>query len=134
MLDIKKIRDDLHNIESSLQNRGYKFNSVNFQELDSKRKSLQIDVESLQADRKKLSSEFGKLKASGENAAELKKIIDDNNDELESKNQQLQEILKKIQELMLDMPNIPDESVPIGKNEDDNILIKECGSIVEKKC
>ena len=129
MLDIKKIRDDLHNIENSLQNRDYKFNSVNFQELDSKRKSLQIDVESLQADRKKLSSEFGKLKASGENAAELKKIIDDNNDELESKNQQLQGIFKKIQELMLDMPNIPDESVPIGKNEDDNILIKECGSI-----
>ncbi len=93
MIDIKKLRDNFEDIESSLNSRGYKLDKTSFQSLDKKRKELQIDVESLQAERKSLSSNFGKLKASGEDTADLKKTIDEKNQELEVKDEELQSLL-----------------------------------------
>ena len=132
MIDIKKLRDNFEDIESSLNNRGYKLNKSSFQSLDKKRKELQIDVESLQADRKSLSSDFGKLKASGDDTTDLKTTIDEKNQELEIKDEELQSILNEINDLMLDIPNIPHESVPEGKNEEDNVVIKKYGDIKSK--
>ena len=132
MIDIKKLRDNFEDIESSLNSRGYKLNKTSFQSLDKKRKELQIDVESLQAERKSLSSNFGKLKASGEDTADLKKTIDEKNQELEVKDEELQSILNEINDLLLDIPNIPHESVPEGKNEEDNVVIEKYGDIKSK--
>ena len=132
MIDIKKLRDNFEDIESSLNSRGYKLNKTSFQSLDKKRKELQIDVESLQAERKSLSSNFGKLKASGEDTADLKKTIDEKNQELEVKDEELQSLLNEINDLLLDIPNIPDESVPEGKNEEDNVVIEKYGDIKSK--
>ena len=132
MIDIKKLRDNFEDIESSLNNRGYKLNKSSFQSLDKKRKELQIDVESLQAERKSLSSDFGKLKASGDDTTDLKTTIDEKNQELEIKDEELQSILNEINDLMLDIPNIPHESVPEGKNEEDNVVIKKYGDIKSK--
>ena len=132
MIDIKKLRDNFEDIESSLNSRGYKLNKSSFQSLDKKRKELQIDVESLQAERKSLSSDFGKLKASGDDTTDLKTTIDEKNQELEIKDEELQSILNEINELMLDIPNIPHESVPEGKNEEDNVVIEKYGDIKSK--
>jgi len=132
MIDIKKLRDNFEDIESSLNSRGYKLDKTSFQSLDKKRKELQIDVESLQAERKSLSSNFGKLKASGEDTADLKKTIDEKNQELEVKDEELQSLLNEINDLLLDIPNIPDESVPEGKNEEDNVVIEKYGDIKSK--
>ena len=129
MLDIKNLRDNFDDIKEMLSRRGYSIDKDKFQSLDEKRKLLQINVENLQADRKKLSSEYGKLKASGENVDKLKSIIDSTNNELDKKDKDLQELLQDINNLMLDIPNIPDRSVPNGKNENDNIVIKKYGSI-----
>jgi len=132
MIDIKKLRDNFEDIESSLNSRGYKLNKSSFQSLDKKRKELQIDVESLQAERKSLSSNFGKLKASGEDIADLKKTIDEKNQDLEVKDEELQILLNEINDLLLDIPNIPHESVPEGKNEKDNVVIEKYGDIKSK--
>ena len=132
MIDIKKLRDNFEDIESSLNSRGYKLNKSSFQSLDKKRKELQIDVESLQAERKSLSSNFGKLKASGEDTADLKKTIDEKNQDLEVKDEELQILLNEINDLLLDIPNIPHESVPEGKNEKDNVVIEKYGDIKSK--
>ena len=132
MIDIKKLRDNFEDIESSLNSRGYKLNKSSFQSLDKKRKELQIDVESLQAERKSLSSDFGKLKASGDDTTDLKTTIDEKNQELEIKDEELQSILNEINDLMLDIPNIPHESVPEGKNEEDNVIIEKYGDIKSK--
>lgn len=129
MLDIKNLRDNFDDIKEMLSRRGYSIDKDKFQSLDEKRKLLQINVENLQADRKKLSSEYGKLKASGENVDKLKSIIDSTNNELDKKDKDLQELLQDINNFMLDIPNIPDRSVPNGKNENDNIVIKKYGSI-----
>tara|TARA_B100000945_G_scaffold227226_1_gene183862 strand:+ start:736 stop:1983 length:1248 start_codon:yes stop_codon:yes gene_type:complete len=132
MIDIKKLRDNLEGIESSLSKRGYKLDKSSFKSLDKKRKELQIDVESLQAERKTLSSDFGKLKASGEDTSDLKSVIDKKNHDLETKDVELQNILDEVNNLLLDIPNVPDESVPEGKNEDDNVVIKKYGEIKSK--
>ena len=66
MIDIKKLRDNPELVKQALKKRGYDLDVSLFSELDSSRKTLQIDVENLQAERKKLSAEFGKLKSSGD--------------------------------------------------------------------
>lgn len=130
MLDIKKLRDNFDDVQTSLKKRGYKIDKSLFFSLEDSRKELQINVEKLQAERKKLSSEFGKLKASGEDTSDLKNTIDQLNVELESKDSDLQELLTKQNNLMLDMPNIPDTTVPEGTNEDDNKVLSEHGKII----
>ena len=130
MLDIKKLRDNFDDVQTSLKKRGYKIDKSLFFSLEDSRKELQINVEKLQAERKKLSSEFGKLKASGEDTSDLKNTIDQLNVDLESKDSDLQELLTKQNNLMLDMPNIPDTTVPDGTNEDDNKVLSEHGKII----
>jgi seryl-tRNA synthetase len=129
MIDIKKLRDSFEDVKSSLTTRGYSLNEKSFNALEDKRKFLQVEVEKLQSDRKKLSGEFGKLKSSGADTSDLKKTIDLTNAELETKNLELQEILNSLNALLLDIPNLPHESVPKGKSEKDNVVIKNYGSI-----
>ena len=129
MLDIKKLRDNFNDVQTSLKKRGYLIDKSLFISLEDKRKELQINVENLQAKKKKLSNEFGKLKAAGEDTSDLKKNIDQLNKDLESKDSDLQELLLKQNTLLLDMPNIPDPTVPEGDDEDDNKVISVHGDI-----
>ena len=130
MIDIKKLRDNLELVQQALKKRGYDLDVSLFSQLESSRKSLQIDVENLQAERKKLSAEFGKLKSSGKDTDNLKKVIDTKNDQLSSKDAELQKTINQIDSLMLDMPNIPDDSVPEGSDESENVVVKEFGEII----
>ena len=70
------------------------------------------------------------MKASGEDTSDLKNTIDQLNVDLESKDSDLQELLTKQNNLMLDMPNIPDSTVPEGTDEDDNKVLSEHGKII----
>jgi len=85
MIDIKNLRDNIDVISDSLNRRGYILDSKKFKSLDSERKSLQVSVETLQSSRKKLSEEFGKLKASGDDTVSLKQEIDKINSDLKKK-------------------------------------------------
>ncbi|MFL2710242.1 MAG: serine--tRNA ligase, partial [Gammaproteobacteria bacterium] len=132
MIDIKKIREDILETRGHLLKRGYVLDEKKFLSLDKARKNLQINVETLQAERKKLSSEFGKLKSTGNNTDALKKTIDNINNELDEKGNELQIILTQIDSFLLDIPNLPCESVPDGESEKDNIVVKKFGSIESK--
>ena len=129
MIDIKNLRDNIDVISDSLNRRGYTLDSKKFKSLDSERKSLQVSVETLQSSRKKLSEEFGKLKASGADTTSLKEEIDSINSDLKKENELLNTLLESINEFLLDIPNIPDESTPNGSNEKDNVLIRKVGDI-----
>lgn len=129
MIDIKKLRENFSNVQASLQKRGYDLNEESFKSIDEKRKTLQIEVETLQAERKKLSSEFGKLKATDKDTSKLKETIDLINTDLEQKDMSLQEVMFSLNNLLLDIPNIPDESVPEGISEEENKVISQHGSI-----
>ena len=129
MIDIKKLRENFSNVQASLQKRGYDLNEESFKSIDEKRKTLQVEVETLQAERKKLSSEFGKLKATDKDTSKLKETIDLINTDLEQKDMSLQEVMFSLNNLLLDIPNIPDESVPEGISEEENKVISQHGSI-----
>ena len=130
MINIKNLRDDINTVASQLSSRGYELDKNTFIELEAERKVLQVEVESLQSDRKNLSNEFGKLKSEGQNTDNLKDKIDKVNDALKSKDSLLQVILEKINIYLLDIPNIPHESTPVGKNEDDNIVVRRHGDVL----
>ena len=132
MLDLKNLRDNLNDIKKMLSSRGYKLDEDRFKLLDEERKVFQITVENLQADRKKLSSQYGKLKATGDDVDELKITIDEINTKLDENDKELQSILNDLNNLLLDIPNIPDQSVPNGKDENDNVVVKKYGSITSK--
>ena len=130
MINIKDLRDDIDTVASALATRGYELNKAIFIELEGERKVLQVEVESLQSDRKNLSNEFGKLKSEGKDTGELKNQIDEINNALKLKDSLLQAILEKMNIFLLDIPNIPHESTPVGKNEDDNVVVRKHGDIL----
>ena len=130
MIDIKNLRDSIDEVEQSLARRGYTLNKDKFIDLDGQRKSLQVEVETLQSERKNLSNDFGKLKSSGSDTDELKKKIDALNENLKTKNESLNAALESINNILLDIPNIPHESTPDGKNEKDNVVLRTVGEVV----
>ena len=130
MIDIKNLRDSIDEVEQSLARRGYTLNKDKFIDLDGQRKSLQVEVETLQSERKNLSNDFGKLKSSGSDTDELKKKIDALNENLKTKNESLNAALESINNILLDIPNIPHESTPDGKNEKDNIVLRTVGEVI----
>ena len=130
MIDIKNLRDNIDDTSVALLRRGYELDSEKFKSLDSERKALQVNVETLQSTRKKLSEEFGKLKASGSDTTSLKEKIDTINSDLKKENELLNSLLESINEFLLDIPNIPDESTPNGSNENDNVLVRKVGEII----
>ena len=127
MINIKNLRDEIDTVQSALASRGYKLDKDTFIKLEKERKILQVDVESLQSERKNLSNEFGKLKSQGEDTNKLKIKIDQINNDLKEKDSTLQAILEKINIFLLDIPNVPHDSTPIGLNEDDNVVVKKYG-------
>ena len=129
MIDVKLLRDTPNEVRDSLKSRGYDLNIEYFEELDEIRKVLQVEVEQLQSQRKNLSAEFGKAKASGQDVNDLKSQVDKVNSDLKVKDDKLQNLLADINNFLLDIPNIPRSDVPVGNDEDDNVVIKKVGDI-----
>ena len=95
MIDVKLLRDTPNEVRDSLKSRGYDLNIAYFEELDEIRKVLQVEVEQLQSQRKNLSAEFGKAKASGQDVNDLKSQVDKVNSDLKVKDDKLQNLLQK---------------------------------------
>ena len=127
MLDIKLLRESPQEVSDALSARGYSLDLFKFNELDAKRKTLQIDVEFLQSERKRLSTEFANLKKAGTSTDALKNDIDKINDGLKSGEDALKDFQIQIENFLLDIPNIPHANAPIGSNENDNVVIKKVG-------
>tara|TARA_A100001011_G_scaffold269533_1_gene278769 strand:- start:626 stop:1873 length:1248 start_codon:yes stop_codon:yes gene_type:complete len=130
MIDIKNLRENIEKTAKSLSRRGYVLDIKRFQTLDEERRTLQVNVENYQSSRKKLSEEFGKLKASGGDTSKLKIRIDEINLNLKKDNELLNSLLDSINEFMLDIPNVPDETTPDGSNENDNLFIRKVGDVI----
>ena len=130
MIDIKNLRENIEKTAKSLSRRGYVLDIKRFQTVDEERRTLQVNVENYQSSRKKLSEEFGKLKASGGDTSKLKIRIDEINLNLKKDNELLNSLLDSINEFMLDIPNVPDETTPDGSNENDNLFIRKVGDVI----
>ena len=129
MLDKKLLRENFNSVKEELSKRGFFIEQNVFESLDGKRKSLQVKVETLQSERNKLSSEFGKKKKTGESTDQLKIKVDEINSNLKIKEDELGQLTLKLNDFLMGIPNIPHESVPVGKDESENIVVKKYGEI-----
>lgn len=131
MLDIKQLRQDIETIAEKLVVKGYRLNISDFQSMESSRKSLQIETENLLAERKQASKAIGQLVREGLSPDEAKKqvqvTLDKIAETLSQKESELKAIQSKLDDLLFSIPNVPHESVPAGKDENDNVEVSVWG-------
>jgi len=132
MLDIKVVRKDPEAIETLLARRGFEFDVSAFIELDGRRKQADIDSQSLQAQRKNASKQIGQLVGQGVPVEEAKASVNETLGRIATQIDQAEGLAKEIQlqleELLLAIPNTPDEAVPVGATEDDNVEVMRWGT------
>jgi seryl-tRNA synthetase len=129
MININILRDQPEQVQLELKKRGYKLNVEIFEKLEQERKSVQVKAQELQEQRNEVSKKIGLEKSKGNNVDELMRQVNSTADILKSYEGQLEKIQNDLQILLLDIPNIPHSTVPEGKNESDNLVVKEFGSI-----
>lgn len=128
MLDPKCLRTDIETTAQRLASRGFKLDVAAFNEMEEKRKSLQIKTQDLQNERNVRSKSIGKAKAQGEDIAPLLAEVGKLGDELDAAKSELQVVLDEINSFTQGIPNLPDDSVPAGKDEEDNVEISRWGT------
>ncbi|MBB1321848.1 serine--tRNA ligase [Shewanella sp. SR43-8] len=128
MLDPKFLRNDLDVTAERLATRGFILEVDNLTKLEEKRKSLQVETEDLQASRNAISKSIGQAKARGEDTSSIMAQVGDLGVQLDAKKAELAELLQQINSIAMSVPNLPDESVPIGADENDNVEVRRWGT------
>ena len=130
MLDIKTIRENKEAVKTSLDRRGPETSrglEALLQKEEERRRSLS-EVEALKAAKKKISSEVGKLKQEGKDAAEKMAEVKTLNARIKDLDEKTRNLENQILEIMLGIPNLPDDSIPDGKDESANQFVRAWGS------
>ncbi|MCL1041179.1 serine--tRNA ligase [Shewanella marisflavi] len=127
MLDPKFLRTELEATAERLATRGFILDVDRLSKLEEKRKSLQVATEELQASRNAISKSIGQAKAKGEDVAPIMAKVGDLGAELSSKEAELKQLLEELNAIAMSVPNLPDESVPIGADEAENVEIRRWG-------
>ncbi|HHR1286086.1 TPA: serine--tRNA ligase [Legionella pneumophila] len=129
MLDNQLLRENPQYVATQLLKRGFQFDAVTFSQLEEKRKALQVSTQSLQNERNLRSKAIGEAKSRGENIGPMREEVNKLGAILEQQKTELDEVLKQIEVISLSLPNIPHESVPVGKDELDNQEIRKWGDV-----
>ena len=128
MLDIQALRNDLDGIVTRLKVRNFDFPATRFSELEAERKTIQTNTEALQAKRNAASKSIGFAKSKGEDVSVIMVEVAGLGDELKAGEVRLAEIQEQLKTIMLNVPNLPHESVPQGKSEADNVQVRKVGT------
>ncbi|MBC1896639.1 serine--tRNA ligase [Listeria booriae] len=130
MLDVKVLREDFEGVKKKLSHRGEDLGEFEkFGELDKRRRTLIIEVETLKSQRNEVSQEIAQLKREKQNAdakIEEMRVV---GDRIKTFDIELNEIDEKLRNILLAIPNIPHESTPIGETEDDNVEVRKWGEV-----
>jgi seryl-tRNA synthetase len=129
MLDSKLLRAELEETAAKLARRGFNLDVDTIRQLEEQRKSIQVEVENLQSTRNSISKQVGQKMAAGdkEGAEVIKQQIGSLGSDLDEKKAELAEVLEQLETVALSVPNIPDDSVPDGKDENDNVEVSRWG-------
>ena len=129
MLDPKLLRTDIAGVAKALAKRnGYALDASLFDGLENRRKDLQIRSENLQAEKNNLSKNIGKAKAAGEDVNALMAQVNGMGDELNVLQDDLKAVQTELDNFLLLVPKTPDDSVPAGKDENDNVGVRRWGT------
>ena len=128
MLDPKHLRNDIQTTALKLKSRGFDLDVASFNAMEERRKELQVKTQELQNERNVRSKSIGKAKASGQDIAPLLAEVGDLGDQLDAAKEELAALLNDIASFSQNIPNLPDESVPEGKSEDDNLEVLRWGT------
>ncbi len=131
MLDPHLLRNDLERVTQKLARRGFSLDAEKISSLEAERKKLQSLTQSLQNDKNTSSKKIGAAKAKGE---DIQPLLDDValfTDKLKTAEAELVSIQNAILEIVSTLPNIPDDSVPDGQNEADNVEVRRWGTPTE---
>jgi seryl-tRNA synthetase len=127
MLDPKLLRSDLEFCQQQLARRGHELDTEMFTALEEKRKELQVKTQDLQKERNAKSKAIGQAKAKGEDASAILAAVSELGDQLKATEEELNTYQIQLNDLLMGIPNLPHESTPDGRNEDDNVEVRKWG-------
>jgi seryl-tRNA synthetase len=127
MLDPKLIRSDLNDVAVQLKKRNFILDVETLQSLEDKRKACQVETENLQNERNTKSKSIGKAKSAGEDIQPLLDEVAGLGEKLDAAKADLAEVQQQVDAIVMGIPNLLHDSVPVGKNEDDNVEIRRWG-------
>jgi len=125
MIDINLIRSNLYQVARHLAKRGLEVNVDVLQNLELRRKKVQMTYETLQAERNTYSKKIGYFKKNGEDASELIKNVENLGANIEQTKQELNAIQTELEYILHNLPNLPHNTVPVGSNENDNVEVRK---------
>ncbi|WP_298602551.1 serine--tRNA ligase [Zoogloea sp.] len=128
MLDVQLLRARLDFVAERLATRGMSLDVAAFQALEDERKTRQTRTQELQARRNALSKQVGQLKGKGEDASAVLAEVAGIGDELKDNEAALAELLERFNAFVAGLPNLPHESVPAGRSEEDNVEVSRWGT------
>lgn len=128
MLDPRLLRNSIEETAAALASRGFILDIDAYNDLENRRKSLQISTQELQNERNVRSKSIGKAKAAGEDIAPLVAEVDKLGSDLDNAKKSLDEVLSALNIFYQETPNLPAEGVPVGKDEDENVEILKWGT------
>jgi seryl-tRNA synthetase len=127
MLDLAFFRSNLDYVAERLATRGFPFSLEQFRELDARRRAAIRETEDLKAKKNAASEAIGKLRREGIDTTEQQKEVRESGERITALDKNVQEIDEEFRSLMAGIPNLPDESVPVGKSSDDNVEVRRAG-------
>jgi len=129
MLDPKLLRTELAMVVQRLALKNYCFDEEKFNGLESQRKTLQVETEALKNERNVRSKSIGKAKASGQAIEPLMAEVEKFGEELAAKEAALNAIQLALEQMLMEVPNLPHSSVPAGNGEQENVELKKWGVV-----
>jgi len=128
MLDPKLLRSNLQEVADRLAPCGFALDVARIEALEEQRKTVQTRTEALQAERNAISKSIGQAKQRGEDIASLMANVENTGSQLNENKAALDKIQAELEAILLGIPNLPHESVPFGKDEDDNVEVRRWGA------
>jgi seryl-tRNA synthetase len=130
MLDLKHLRANFEEVKEKLQHRGEDLTDLGkFEDLDVKRRELIVEAEKLKSKRNEVSQQVAQLKREKQDADHLIKEMREVGDRIKELDDELRGVEETLEMLLLSIPNIPHESVPVGDTEDENVEIRKWGEV-----
>ncbi|SFM55743.1 serine--tRNA ligase [Marinobacter zhejiangensis] len=128
MLDPKRVRNQTEEIARQLAVKNYAFDIAKFEQLEERRRSIQVRTETLQSEQNKRSKSIGKAKAAGEDIQPLLEEVESLKKQRSEAEEELRQLQDELNDFLAGIPNVPDDTVPPGESEDDNVEVRRWGT------